>query len=53
MFVNGVSKYLEGSDSPINAETVILSLTGDIDMNKISKLTESHIPESKKHLKSE
>lgn len=53
MFVNGASKYLEGSGSPIKAETVILSLTGDIDMNKISKLTESHIPESGKHLKSE
>ncbi len=52
MFVNGVGKYMEGSDSPIKAETVILSLTGDIDLNKISKLTESHIPESGKHLKS-
>lgn len=51
MFVNGVGKYMKGSDSPIEAETVILSLTGDIDLNKISKLTESHIPNSGKHLK--
>jgi len=51
MFVNGVSKYTKGSGSPIEAETVILSLTGDIDLNKISKLTESHIPNSGKHLK--
>lgn len=51
MFVNGVAKYMKDSDSPIQAETVILTLTGDIDLNKISKLTESHIPESEKHLK--
>jgi len=51
MFVNGVGKYMKNSDSPINAETVILSLTGEIDLNKISKLTESHIPNSGKHLK--
>lgn len=51
MFVNGVGKYLKDSDSPVKAETVILSLTGDIDLNKISKLTDSHIPNSGKHLK--
>jgi hypothetical protein len=51
MFVSGVGKYMKGSDSPIKAETVILSLTGDIDLNKISELTESHIPNSGKHLK--
>jgi len=51
MFVNGVGKYMKDSDSPIKAETVILSLTGDIDLNKISKLTESHIPNSGEHLK--
>lgn len=51
MFVNGVAKYMKDSDSPIQAETVILTLTGDIDLNKISKLTENHIPESGKHLK--
>ena len=51
MFVNGVGKYMKDSDSPIKAETVILSLTGDIDLNKISKLTETHIPNSGKQLK--
>jgi len=52
MFVNGVGKYVKDSGSPIEVETVILSLTGDIDLNKISKLTESHIPNSGKHLNS-
>lgn len=51
MFVNGVGKYMKDSDSPMKAETVILSLTGDIDLNKISKLTETHIPNSGEHLK--
>ena len=51
MFVNGVGKYMKDADSPIKAETVILSLTGDIDLNKISKLTETHIPNSGKQLK--
>jgi len=50
MFVNGVGKYLKDSGAPIEAESVILTLTGDIDLNKISKLTESHIPNSGKHL---
>jgi hypothetical protein len=53
MFVNGVGKYTKDAGSPIEAETVILSLTGDIDLNKISKLTESHIPDSGKHLKAQ
>ena len=34
-----------------NQEAVILSLTGDIDLNKISKITESYIPNSGKQLK--
>jgi uncharacterized protein DUF4252 len=51
MFVSGVGKYTKDSGSPIKAETVILSLTGEIDLNKISELTESHIPNSGKHLK--
>jgi hypothetical protein len=46
MFVNGVGKYTQNSGSPVQAETVILSLTGDIDLNKISKLTDTHIPNS-------
>ena len=50
MYVNGVSKYMNDSDSPVKAESVILSLTGDIDLNQISKLTEAHVPNSGKHL---
>lgn len=42
MYVNGIEKY----NNEIKAESVILSLTGDIDLNKISKLTEAHIPNS-------
>ncbi len=51
MYVNGVGKYVNNADSPMKAESVILSLTGNIDLNKISKLTEAHIPDSGKHLK--
>lgn len=51
MYVNGVSKYMKDSDSPVKAESVILSLTGDIDLNKISELTNAHIPNSGEHLK--
>ncbi len=51
MYVNGVGKYVNNADSPVKAESVILSLTGNIDLNKISKLTEAHIPDSGKHLK--
>jgi len=51
MFVSGAGKYTNNSDSPIKAESVILSLTGEIDLNKISELTESHVPGSSKHLK--
>lgn len=51
MYVSGVGKYMKDSDSPVKAESVILSLTGDIDLNRISELTESHIPNSGKILK--
>ena len=50
MFVSGAGKYMKDSDSPVKAESVILSLTGDIDLNKISKLTEAHVPNSGEHL---
>jgi hypothetical protein len=53
MFVNGVGKYTKDSDSPYKAESVILSLTGDIDLNKISELTDAHISGSGEHLKKE
>lgn len=46
MFVND----LQNSS---NQEAVILSLTGDIDLNKISAITEAHIPNSGKQLKKE
>ena len=51
MFVNGIGKYTKTDDSPYKAETVIISLTGDIDLNKISKLTDAHISGSGEHLK--
>ncbi|WP_298366715.1 DUF4252 domain-containing protein [uncultured Lutibacter sp.] len=51
MFVSGAGKYTNKSDSPVKAESVILSLTGEIDLNKISELTDTHIPNSGKHLK--
>lgn len=44
MFVNGLKEYTSGQDITINGkkrevETVLLSLTGDIDLRQISKLT--------------
>lgn len=44
IFVNGLSNQMEGSDLEINGkdrkfETIVVSLTGDIDLNQISKLT--------------
>lgn len=44
MFVNGLGEYTKGQDITINGkkrevETVLLSLTGDIDLRQISKLT--------------
>ncbi len=51
MFVSGVGKYTKNSDSPIKAESVILSLTGNIDLTKISELTNAHISGSGEHLK--
>jgi len=51
MYVGGTGKYMKDSGSPIKAESVILSLTGNIDLNKISELTEAHIPNSGKQLK--
>jgi len=45
IFVNGLSNQMEGSDLEINGkdrkfETIVVSLTGDIDLNQISKLTQ-------------
>lgn len=45
IFVNGIDKAMKGQGVEINGEqrkieTVVVSLTGDIDLNEISKLTE-------------
>lgn len=51
MFVNGIGKRIEGSDVGRNAEAVVLSLTGDIDLNKIAKLAEQMNISGAEHLK--
>ena len=43
MFVNGVSKMTGGE-----AESVVISLTGTIDINKLSKLADKFSKEAKK-----
>ena len=45
MFINGLESVTKDSDIEINGEkrtieTVVISLTGDIDLNQISKLTQ-------------
>lgn len=44
MFVNNLKNK---SDK----QAVVLSLTGEIDLNKVSEITDAHIPNSSKHLK--
>ncbi len=56
MFVNGLKEVTAGQDININGkkreiETVILSLTGDIDLRQISKLTDKMNVPGGKHLK--
>lgn len=56
MFVTGLKEMTKGQDITINGEkrdfeTVILSLTGDIDLRQISKLTEKMDVPGGKHLK--
>lgn len=56
MFVNGLKEVTSGQDITINGkkreiETVILSLTGDIDLRQISKLTDKMNVPGGKHLK--
>jgi hypothetical protein len=51
MFVNGIGKHIEGNGSGRSAEAVIVSLTGDIDLNKIAELTESMNISGSEHLK--
>lgn len=44
--VSELLMYVSDLQNKANQEAVILSLTGNIDLNKISKLTEAHIPNS-------
>lgn len=44
MFVNDMT-------NKANKQAVVLSLTGEIDLNKVSEITEAHIPNSSKQLK--
>lgn len=44
MFVNDLK-------NKSNKQAVVLSLTGEIDLNKVSEITDAHIPNSSKHLK--
>lgn len=49
MFVDGLSKVMGNSDR--KAEAVIVSITGDIDLNKISELTRQMNIQGGEHLK--
>ncbi|WP_240964228.1 DUF4252 domain-containing protein [Flavivirga algicola] len=58
IFVNGIDKAMKGQGVEINGEhrkieTVVVSLTGDIDLNEISKLTEKMNIPGGKHLEKE
>jgi len=44
MFVNDLKNKAD-------KQAVVLSLTGEIDLNKVSEITDAHIPNSSKHLK--
>ena len=44
--VSELLMFVSDLKNKANQEAVIISLTGDIDLNKISKLTEAHIPNS-------
>jgi hypothetical protein len=50
MFVNGLEKHFEGVEGR-SAEAVIVSLTGNIDLSKIAKLTEQMNISGSEHLK--
>lgn len=49
--VNELLMFVNDMKNKTNQQAVILSLTGSIDLNKISTLVEPHIPNSGKHLK--
>jgi len=44
MFVNDLKNKAD-------KQAVVLSLTGEIDLNKVSEITDAHIPNGSKHLK--
>ena len=44
--VSELLMYVSDLQNKADQEAVILSLTGNIDLNKISKLTEAHVPNS-------
>jgi hypothetical protein len=49
--VSELLMFVSDLKNKADQQAVILSLTGDIDLNKISELTNSYIPESGKQLK--
>ena len=49
MFIDGISGHMEDEDR--KPEAVIVSITGDIDLNKISELTDQMNIQGGKHLK--
>lgn len=49
MFVDGISKHMKGESR--KAEAVIVSITGNIDLNKISELTKQMNIQGGEHLK--
>ena len=49
MFVEGISKHMGGEDR--KPEAIIVSITGDIDLNKISELTTKMNIQGGEHLK--
>lgn len=51
--VSELLMFVSDMQKSANQEAVILSLTGSIDLNKIAKLTDAHIPNSGQHLNKE
>lgn len=51
--VSELLMFVSDMEDAANQEAVILSLTGNIDLNKIAKLTETHIPNSGEQLNKE
>ena len=49
--VSELLMFVSDLNSKSDKQAVVLSLTGDIDLNKISELTNTYVPESGKELK--